>query len=174
VDEEDFSKVIKIILKGGDPNELNDINQTPLMLTDTFFIAKFLIEHGADVNLLDKYGRSALTYASDPWMTKLLIDEGADIDVVVDGNSSILEYTYDNLINGAYKILLLMQAGAKNHLKYHQEIQETYEEALKDSDLIGQFNKIWTSKNKKYRKFHKEVITPVSNGINSINHCKPA
>lgn len=161
VDNDKFTDVIKMIFSGSNPNELNETNQTPLMLADQFTIAKFLIEYGADVNAIDIFGRSALTHASDPFIVKLLIDEGADLDVVDLANYSILDYTFDNFCNGAYKIFLLVHAGAKNNSKFQEDIQGIYEDIMKASDYRDEFNKLWQELNIDYEKIYRKQLEEI-------------
>jgi len=158
VDDDDIVKAIRIIMSGNNPNELNDIAQTPLMLADKFFMAKFLIEYGADVNAIDKYGRSALTHVSDPFAVKLLIEEGADLNVVDLDDYSILDYTIDYDCNGAYKLFLLVQAGAKNNSKFQEGIQKTYEGVLNAPDYRKKFAKLWKELNIDYNKLYRKQL----------------
>ncbi|MEA2096666.1 MAG: ankyrin repeat domain-containing protein [Candidatus Cloacimonadota bacterium] len=159
VTDDKISEVIRLVLSGVDPNELDDFDQTPLMLAEQFIMAKFLIEHGADVNALDKHGRSALTHASDPLIVKLLIEEKADLDVVDLDGFSILDYTFDYICTGAYKLFLLIHAGAKNNSRFQEVIQDTYEEILKATDFRNEFKISWMEQNKKYNNiFRKQLI----------------
>ncbi|MDA3813775.1 MAG: ankyrin repeat domain-containing protein [Candidatus Cloacimonetes bacterium] len=158
VDDDDIVKAIRIIMSGNNPNELNDIDQTPLMLADQFTMAKFLIEHGADVNAIDKYGRSALTHASDPFVVKLLIEEGADLNVVDLDGYSIMDYTIDNYCNGAYKLFLLVQAGAKNNSDFQEGIQGTYDNIMKAPDYRNKFKKLWRELNIDYNKLYRKQL----------------
>jgi len=161
VDDDEFSNVINLIFSGCNPNELNESHQTPLMLADQFAMAKFLIEHGADVNAIDRFGRSALSHASDPFIVKLLMDEGADLNVIDLDGFSILEYTFDNFCNGAYKLFLLIQAGAKNNSRFQEDIQGTYEDIMKASDYRDKFNKLWRELNIDYEKIYKKQFTEI-------------
>lgn len=156
VDDDKLSDVVDIVLSGCNPNELNESHQTPLMLADQFTMAKFLIEHGADVNAIDRFGRSALTHASDPFIAKLLIDEGADLNVVDLDGFSILDYTFDYMCTGAYKLFLLIQAGAKNKSRFQEVIQETYDDILKASDYRDEFYKSWRELNIDYEKIYRK------------------
>ncbi len=158
VTDDNISEAVKIIFSGSDPNELNDINQTPLMLAEQFTMAKFLIEHGADVNAIDKYGRSVLTHTSDPFIVKLLINEGADLDVVDLDGFSILDYTIDYMCAGAYKIFLLIQAGAKNNSRFQEDIQDTYEDIMKASEYRNDFERLWKELNKDYNKLYRKQL----------------
>ena len=161
VTDDKFSKVINIVFSGNDPNELNDISQTPLMLAEQFTMAKFLIEYGADVNAIDQYGRSALTHTSDPFIVKLLIDEGADLNVVDLDGFSILDYTFDYMCTGAYKLFLLIKAGAKNNSRFQEDIQETYDNIMKAPEYRNRFTKTWKELNRDYNKIYRKQLLEI-------------
>jgi len=161
VTDDKFSKVINIVFSGSDPNELNDISQTPLMLVEQFTMAKFLIEYGADVNAIDQYGRSALTYTSDPFIVKLLIDEGADLNVVDLDGFPILDYTFDYMCTGAYKLFLLIKAGAKNNSRFQEDIQETYDNIMKAPEYRTKFTKTWKELNRDYNKIYRKQLIEI-------------
>ncbi|MDP8267230.1 MAG: hypothetical protein P9L97_00755, partial [Candidatus Tenebribacter davisii] len=115
-------------------------------------------EYGADVNAIDQYGRSALTHTSDPFIVKLLIDEGADLNVVDLDGFSILDCTFDYMCTGAYKLFLLIKAGAKNNSRFQEDIQETYDDIMKASEFRNEFKKLWREQNKDYNKLYRKQL----------------
>lgn len=96
-----------------------------------------LLDHGADINAQDDNGNTALMHAvknGEVAAVKLLLERGAKVDIEDKGGSTALsECVWTSVKDGAQKIRLLLDHGAK----INQPMGEDHETALMTAASIG-------------------------------------
>jgi uncharacterized protein len=110
------------LAQGGDPNERDEEERTPLIhaaIDNNLEVAKLLLDSGAQVDAQDDLGNSALHYAAQEHhleMASLLIGCGARIDIQdLHGNTPLWRAVFNSRGRGELITMLLKAGGDRNH-----------------------------------------------------------
>lgn len=109
VQEEDISRITRLLDQGYDINAKDEYGETPLMLLinrqykgkdfdlqESESVLHFLVRKGADINAQDNEGKTYLHKTSVPFLAKILISYGADLNIQDKLGNTALHYTAKN------------------------------------------------------------------------------